>query len=113
MHTSRWIGLGVVFAVAAAAAIFQAQAAAPASVEVTITIDASKSTGKLRPIWRWDGYDEPNYTYYPNGKKLVSQFQGDKNSPFGPAYFRAHNLLTSGDGKPRPKWGSSNAYTED
>jgi xylan 1,4-beta-xylosidase len=28
-------------------------------------------------------------------------------------YFRAHNLLTSGDGAPALKWGSTNAYTED
>jgi xylan 1,4-beta-xylosidase len=28
-------------------------------------------------------------------------------------YFRTHNLLTTGDGTPALKWGSSNAYTED
>ncbi|HEY2882422.1 MAG TPA: hypothetical protein VGJ15_08315, partial [Pirellulales bacterium] len=28
-------------------------------------------------------------------------------------YFRTHNLLTSGDGTPALKWGSTNAYTED
>jgi xylan 1,4-beta-xylosidase len=31
----------------------------------------------------------------------------------GHVYFRAHNLLTSGDGTPALKWGSTNAYTED
>jgi xylan 1,4-beta-xylosidase len=31
----------------------------------------------------------------------------------GPVYVRAHNLLTSGDGTPALKWGSTNAYTED
>ncbi|HEY4329095.1 MAG TPA: beta-xylosidase [Phycisphaerae bacterium] len=115
MKSSRLIGFGLILAVAGAAAIFQAQTtpAATAPVAVTITIDASKSTGKLNPIWRWEGYDEPNYTYYPNGKKLISQFQGDKNSSFGPAYFRAHNLLVTGDGTPKPKWGSTNIYTED
>src|SRR4051794_1875220 len=86
---------------------------APAAVQVTISIDAGHPTGNLNPIWRWCGYDEPNYTYAPNGKKLVSQFTGDKNSPFGPAYFRAHNLLVTGDGAAKPKWGSTNAYTED
>src|SRR5260221_3590434 len=30
-----------------------------------------------------------------------------------PVYFRAHNLLTSGDGTPALKWGSTNAYTEE
>ena len=28
-------------------------------------------------------------------------------------FFRTHNLLTTGDGTPALKWGSSNAYTED
>ena len=30
-----------------------------------------------------------------------------------PVYFRAHNLLSTGDGTPALKWGSTNAYTED
>ena len=30
-----------------------------------------------------------------------------------PVYVRAHNLLTTGDGTPALKWGSTNAYTED
>ena len=30
-----------------------------------------------------------------------------------PVYMRVHNLLTTGDGKPALKWGSTNAYTED
>ncbi len=31
----------------------------------------------------------------------------------GEVYFRAHNLLTTGDGTPGLKWGSTNAYRED
>ena len=31
----------------------------------------------------------------------------------GPYLIRAHYLLCSGDGAGRPKWGSSNVYTED
>jgi xylan 1,4-beta-xylosidase len=116
VHTVGMVA--AILGAAAAAAVFQAQSGpattAPATpVPVTITVDASKPTGDLKPIWRWCGYDEPNYTYAPNGKKLVQQFTGDKNSPFGPAYFRAHNLLCTGDGKGRPKWGSTNAYNED
>jgi xylan 1,4-beta-xylosidase len=80
---------------------------------VTITVDAAKPIGRLNPIWRWCGYDEPNYTYAPNGRKLIAQFVGDKDSAFGPASFRAHNLLTTGHGTPHLKWGSTNAYTED
>ncbi len=30
-----------------------------------------------------------------------------------PVFVRAHNLLTTGDGTPALKWGSTNAYTED
>src|SRR5437660_763903 len=81
--------------------VLHAQTTAP--VPVTITIDAANSSGNLKPIWRWCGYDEPNYTYAPNGKKLIGQFEGDRNSPFGPAYFRAHNLLVTGDGTAKPK----------
>ncbi len=84
----------------------------PPPIPVTISIDASKSTGPLNPIWRWEGYDEPNYTYADNGKKLIAQFTGD-HSPFGPAFFRTHSLLVTGDGTPHLKWGSTNAYTED
>jgi xylan 1,4-beta-xylosidase len=103
----------IVFCVCAAIACQAQTTPASAPAAVTITVDAGQPTGNLKPIWRWCGYDEPNYTYAPNGKKLVRQFTGDRNSPFGPAYFRAHNLLVTGDGTGRPKWGSTNAYTED
>ncbi len=93
--------------------VLAAPAEPASSFPVTITVDAVKAIGDLNPIWRWCGYDEPNYTYAPNGKKLIAQFSGDKESPFGPASFRTHNLLISGDGTPHLKWGSTNAYTED
>ena len=64
----------------------------------------------MEPIWAWSGYDEPNYTYMKDGKKLLSELAA--LSPV-PVYIRAHNLLTSGDGKASFKWGSTNAYTED
>ena len=64
----------------------------------------------MRPIWAWFGYDEPNYTYMKDGKKLLSEIAA--LSPV-PVYVRAHNLLTSGDGTPALKWGSTNAYSED
>lgn len=77
---------------------------------MTINVDASKTEGALHPIWRFYGADEPNYAPMPNGKKLLGDLGeiGPK-----PAYFRAHNLLTTGDGTPALKWGSTNAYTED
>ncbi len=64
----------------------------------------------MQPAWAWFGYDEPNYTYMKDGKKLLSEIAA--LSPV-PVYVRAHNLLTTGDGTPALKWGSTNAYTED
>jgi xylan 1,4-beta-xylosidase len=75
-----------------------------------IKVDLSKETGNMDPVWAWFGYDEPNYTYMKDGKKLLSEIAA--LSPV-PVYVRAHNMLTSGDGKPALKWGSTNAYTED
>jgi xylan 1,4-beta-xylosidase len=77
---------------------------------ITVRVDISHAQGSFRPIWNFFGYDEPNYTYAPNGKKLLGEIS--ELSPT-PAYIRVHNLLTSGDGTASLKWGSTNAYTED
>jgi len=61
-------------------------------------------------VWSFFGYDEPNYTYAENGKKLLGELRGLSAAP---VYVRVHNLLTSGDGSASLKWGSTNAYTED
>lgn len=77
---------------------------------VNIRIQASQKQGELKPIWRFFGADEPNYAYMKDGKKLITEL--GKLAP-GSVYFRTHNLLTTGDGTPALKWGSTNAYTED
>ena len=77
---------------------------------VTIKIDAARPQGELKPIWRFFGADEPNYATMKDGRKLLAEL-GQLGSP--QVYFRAHNLLTTGDGTPALKWGSTNAYTED
>ncbi|MEO8126626.1 MAG: beta-xylosidase [Bryobacteraceae bacterium] len=77
---------------------------------VSIQVDAAKKLGPLTPIWSYFGYDEPNYTYMKDGKKLLSELAA--LSPV-PVYVRAHSLLVTGDGKAALKWGSTNAYTED
>lgn len=77
---------------------------------VSMVVDASQTLGPLKPIWRFFGADEPNYATMPDGKKLLGEL--GKLSPRN-VYFRAHNLLTTGDGTPAFKWGSTNAYTED
>ena len=85
----------------------RAQQAAP---NVNIQVHADQSNGPLPPIWNYFGYDEPNYTYAPHGKKLLGELAA--LSPV-PPHIRAHNLLTTGDGSASLKWGSTNVYTED
>lgn len=75
-----------------------------------ITIFADKPVGKAPPIWRFFGYDEPNYTYMPEGKQLLDEIAKLKPQP---VYIRTHHLLTSGDGTAWLKWGSTGAFDED
>ncbi|RDC61932.1 GH39 family glycosyl hydrolase [Adhaeribacter pallidiroseus] len=77
---------------------------------VNLTINLQQPLAPMEPVWAWFGYDEPNYTYMRDGQKLLSELAA--LSPV-PVYVRAHNLLTTGDGTPALKWGSTNAYTED
>ena len=84
--------------------------AQPTPAPVAITVEVAKPLAPLPPVWAYFGYDEPNYTYMPDGQQLLSELAS--LSPV-PVYVRAHNLLTSGDGTPALKWGSTNAYTED
>jgi xylan 1,4-beta-xylosidase len=76
---------------------------------VTVTIDATRSAGPLPPVWRYFGADEPNYATMKDGRKLLVELGKLRTEEI---YFRAHNLLNTGDGTPAFKWGSSNAYTE-
>ena len=87
-----------------------AMASAQTNFPVAITVDAGKPLGELKPIWRFFGADEPNYAYMKDGKKLLSEL-GHLGGP--QVYFRAHHLLTSGDGSYALKWGSTSAYKED
>jgi xylan 1,4-beta-xylosidase len=77
---------------------------------VTLKVNLSEGSGPMNPAWAWFGYDEPNYTYMKDGKKLLSEIAS--LSPV-PVYVRTHNLLTTGDGSASLKWGSTNIYTED
>jgi len=80
------------------------------SFPVTIKVDAKKTLGEVNPVWRFFGADEPNYATMKDGRTTLSTLGAlapDK------VYFRTHNLLTTGDGTPALKWGSTNAYTED
>ena len=77
---------------------------------ISIRVDASRAIASFKPIHGYFGYDEPNYTYTTNGRKLVSELAALSNTP---VYIRTHFLLATGDGTPGLKWGSTNAYTED
>jgi xylan 1,4-beta-xylosidase len=76
----------------------------------SINVDLTKEKGPLKPIWAWFGYDEPNYTYMKDGKKLLTEISKLSKVP---VYVRVHSLLVTGDGEAALKWGSTNAYTED
>jgi xylan 1,4-beta-xylosidase len=84
--------------------------AQPLTQPVTIRVSAAQKIGEFKPIYRYFGYDEPNYTYMKNGSKLVRELAQLSSAP---VYIRTHFMLATGDGTPNFKWGSTNAYTED
>jgi xylan 1,4-beta-xylosidase len=84
--------------------------AAAAAFPVRIEVDAAKPIGEMKPIWRFFGADEPNYATMKDGKRLLGELGSLRP---GEVYFRTHNLLSTGDGTPALKWGSTNIYTED
>jgi xylan 1,4-beta-xylosidase len=106
-----WLGASLAVAALAQAPTAPAPAAA---FPVTIQVDAAKPIGEMKPFWRFFGADEPNYATMRDGRKLLAELgELRPKDSAQPTYFRAHNLLTSGDGTPAPKWGSTNVYTED
>lgn len=99
MKMNKW--LYVVFA-AVLAAGFQAQG------QVNVNVDLAKPQGLFKPIYRWFGYDESNYTTMKYGRQLLRELHD--LSP-NPVYIRAHHLLTSGNGVAELKWSSSNVFS--
>ncbi len=86
------------------------QAAAAASPAVTLRVDAASTFAENEASWGYFGYDEANYTYAPNGRKLIRELVELSRDP---VHIRTHLLLASGDGTGGLKWGSTNAYSED
>ena len=82
--------------------------AASAQPAIDVHVDAAAKIGPFKPIYAYFGYDEPNYTYSKHGKDLLRKLA--ELSPEAPRV-RTHNLLSSGNGVPALKWGSTNAYT--
>jgi xylan 1,4-beta-xylosidase len=95
---------------ACAAACLMASAVAAESFPVKIEVDARAAGSELSPIWRFFGADEPNYATMKDGRALLAELGALRKDD---VYFRAHNLLTSGDGTAAFKWGSTNVYTEE
>jgi len=106
----RTISLRFVLAATCLLALCSACRGQQGAETVTIRVHADQTDGVLRPIWNYWGYDEPNYTYAANGKKLLRELAALSPEP---VYIRTHNLFTTGDGTASLKWGSTNVYTED
>ncbi len=79
-----------------------------AQTQVKVNVDLAKPQGLFKPIYRWFGYDESNYTTMNYGRQLLRELHD--LSP-DPVYIRAHHLLTSGNGVPELKWSSSNVFS--
>lgn len=110
---TAWVPFASAFGVALLASILTLSLAVwaqPGSSTVHIQVHADRPDGPLTPIWNFFGYDEPNYTYAPNGRKLLGELAALSRVP---VFIRVHNLFTSGDGSASLKWGSTNVYTED
>ena len=90
--------------------LFARGSPAAETFDVAIEVDAARAGGEVTPIWRFFGADEPNYATMKDGRQLLGELGQLRKDDI---YFRAHNLLSSGDGTPALKWGSTNAYTED
>ena len=86
------------------------QAPATSTFPVTIEVDAGRPGKPVEPVWRFFGADEPNYATMKDGRTTLATL-----GALAPdrVYFRTHNLLTSGDGTPALKWGSTGIYSED
>ena len=89
---------------------FATQPSAPAQQAVTIHVNAAQRLAPFRPVYAYFGYDEPNYTYTKNGRKLIEELAALTDTRVN---IRTHFLPATGDGAAEMKFGSTNAYTED
>ena len=99
-----WLSAGSGFGAPAA------KGSAAGAFAASLQVDATRSHGELKPIWHFFGADEPNYATMKNGRKLIGELGALAPKQ---VYFRAHNLLTTGDGTPALKWGSTGVYDQD
>lgn len=106
----RWRAVMATIAAATAMVATTSAVAQNASFPVTLVVDAARHQGAVKNLWRFFGADEPNYATMKDGRTTLATLGSLAPDRI---YFRAHNLLTSGDGTPALKWGSTNIYTED
>lgn len=120
-EVSNWLvrtiaAAGIAFTMMNAGGTVWAQGTVPAPIPastqqpVAIQVDLNQTVGPYKPIYRWFGYDEANYTTMRFGRELLKQLHD--LSP-APVYIRAHHLLTSGNGVAELKFSSTNVYRED
>jgi len=83
--------------------------AAPQS-RIEVRVDAARTVRPFKPVYGYFGYDEANYTYAPNGRKLIEELVALTDTR---VQIRTHFLLATGDGTAGLKWGSTNVYSED
>jgi hypothetical protein len=57
-------------------------------------VNAAATVGPFKPIYAHFGYDELNYTYMQNGRKLVGELAAMSEAP---VYIRTHFMLTRAD----------------
>jgi xylan 1,4-beta-xylosidase len=94
---------------------FAQSPASPAAADagaspVQINVDLNSRIAPYRPIYRWFGYDEANYTTTAGGQALLRELHALTPAP---VFVRVHHLLTSGNGTPDLKWSSTGVYRED
>jgi xylan 1,4-beta-xylosidase len=109
-HVTQWLLLLALLSRGQIASAEEGKPVAGEPIPVHIHVSAAQTKGELKPVWRFFGADEPNYAYMKDGQKLIGELGEMRPNE---VYFRAHNLLTTGDGTPALKWGSTNAYRED
>ncbi|MCB0130150.1 MAG: hypothetical protein KDD78_04855, partial [Caldilineaceae bacterium] len=61
--------------------------AAVHNAAITVALDQHSP---LRRIWRYVGYDEPNYTYTSNGTALLAKLAAMVDGPY---FIRCHFIL--------------------
>ncbi|MDB5246608.1 MAG: beta-xylosidase [Segetibacter sp.] len=107
---TAYLFLAVTFTAGTSNSLYSQGRNAGSSEPVSISVDFNKKKGPMKPIWAFFGYDEPNYTYMKDGKKLLTEISKLSRVPVN---VRVHSLLVTGSGEAALKWGSTNAYTED